>query len=228
MRSDRKRLRYKMEWLGLRLAARIIPVLPRIFCLFLARFLGTLASIFDRKGRAVALENLELVFGNELNARQRRRIMRASFQNFAQTMIDLLWSPRLTRENFHGYIELENFEETSAGNVGPERCFIMACYHYSNFEWLSLACGFLGLPGTIIAEEFKNPNLDPIFRNLRQQSGHEFIPRERGIVRLYKVLRRKGRTALLADLTIPPRQGAVAIDCFGLKTSVTSAHAWLG
>ena len=50
---------------------------------------------------------------------------------------------------------------------------------------------------------------------------------ERGIVRLYKVLRRKGRTALLVDLTVPPSQGAVAIHCFGLKTSVTSAHAWL-
>ena len=47
-------------------------------------------------------------------------------------------------------------------------------------------------------------------------------------MRLYKVLRRKGRTALLVDLTVPPSQGAVAIDCFGLKTCVTSAHAWLG
>jgi Kdo2-lipid IVA lauroyltransferase/acyltransferase len=62
---------------------------------------------------------------------------------------------------------------------------------------------------------------------LREQSGHELVPRDRGIMRLYKVLRRKGRTALLVDLTVPPTQGAVAIDCFGLKTSVTSAHAWL-
>jgi lauroyl/myristoyl acyltransferase len=69
--------------------------------------------------------------------------------------------------------------------------------------------------------------LDPIFKKLREQSGHELIPRERGLVRLYKVLRRKGRTALLVDLTVPPSQAAVAIDCFGLKTSVTSAHAWL-
>ena len=46
-------------------------------------------------------------------------------------------------------------------------------------------------------------------------------------MRLYKVLRRKGRTALLVDLTVPPSRGAVAIDCFGLRTSVTSAHAWL-
>jgi lauroyl/myristoyl acyltransferase len=104
---------------------------------------------------------------------------------------------------------------------------IIACYHYSNFEWLSLACGFLDLKGTIISQEFKNPSLGPMFKKLREQSGHELVPRDRGIMRLYKVLRRKGRTALLVDLTVPPTQGAVAIDCFGLKTSVTSAHAWL-
>jgi KDO2-lipid IV(A) lauroyltransferase len=141
-------------------------------------------------------------------------------------MVDLLWSPRLTQNNFCRYIELENFEET-ARDTGPERSLMIACYHYSNFEWLSLACGFLDLKGTIISQEFKNSSLDPIFKRLREQSGHELVPRERGITRLYKVLRRKGRTAMLVDLTIPPSQGAVAINCFGLDTSVTSAHAWL-
>jgi KDO2-lipid IV(A) lauroyltransferase len=141
-------------------------------------------------------------------------------------MVDFLWSPRLTRENFSRYIELENVEETGRDS-GPERSIMIACYHYSNFEWLSLACGYLGLTGTIITQEFKNSLLDPIFKKLREQSGHEMVPRERGIMRLYKVLRRKGRTALLVDLTVPPTQGAVVIDCFGLKTSVTSAHAWL-
>ena len=76
-------------------------------------------------------------------------------------------------------------------------------------------------------QPFKNSVLDPIFKKLREQSGHQLVPRERGIMRLYKVLRRKGRTALLVDLTVPPTQGAVVIDCFGLQTCVTSAHAWL-
>jgi lauroyl/myristoyl acyltransferase len=104
---------------------------------------------------------------------------------------------------------------------------IIVTYHYSNFEWFSFACGYLGITGPIISQEFKNSLLDPIFKRLRERAGHEMIPRERGIIRLYKALRRKGRTALLVDLTVPPRHGAVAIDCFGLKTSVTAAHAWL-
>ena len=183
-------------------------------------------SFLDRHHHRVAVSNLEVAFGDRFSARERRNIARQSFQHFARTMVDLLWSPRLTQENFGRYIECENFEET-ARDTGPERSIIIACYHYSNFEWLSLACGFLDLKGTIISQEFKNSSLDPIFKKLREQSGHELVPRERGIMRLYKILRRKGRTALLVDLTVPPTQGAVAIDCFGLKTSVTSAHVWL-
>ena len=226
MRSRWKRIRYGLEWLGLRLAVRLVPLLPHRACFHLARFLGALISIFDRHRYKVALNNVEVAFGDRLSIHQRCEIVRESFQNFARTMLDLLWSPRLTRENFSRYIELQNFEETARG-TGAERSVIIACYHYSNFEWLSLACGFLGLTGTIIMQEFKNSLLDPTFKKLREQSGHELIPRERGLVRPYKVLRRRGRTALLVDLTVPPSQGAVVIDCFGLKTSVTSAHAWL-
>src|SRR5437870_4798771 len=226
MRSRWKRVRYRLEWLALLLATKLIPLLPRKACLHLARVLGALTSMFDRHRYSVALNNLEVAFGNQLSIQQRRKIARESFEHFARTMLDLLWSPRLTRENFSRYIELENFDEIARGPV-PERSVMIACYHYSNFEWLSLACGFLDLKGTIIAQEFKNSLLDPIFRKLREQSGHELIPRERALVRLYKVLRRKGRTALLVDLTVPPSQGAVAINCFGLKTSITSAHAWL-
>jgi lauroyl/myristoyl acyltransferase len=226
MLSRAKRSRYALEWLGTVLVATLVPIIPRRACLLVAWAGGRLAALFDRAGRKVAAENLQVAFGDSLGSGPRSAIITKSYQHFSQTALDLLWSRNLTRHNFGRFVELENFEETSR-DTGPERSVIIACYHYSNFEWLSLVCGFLGLAGTIIAQEFKNSRLDPIFRQLREQSGHQFVARDRGIVRLYKVLRRKGRTALLVDLTIPPRQGAVAIDCFGLKTSVTSAHAWL-
>ena len=226
MRSRWKKIRYRLEWFGLSLATKLVPLLSHKSCLRLANALGWLMSIFDRHGRAVALSNLEVALGDRLSISQRKRIVRQSFQHFARTMLDLLWSPRLNRENFSRYIEFENFEEI-AHATGPERSVLVACYHYSNFEWFSLASGYSGLAGTIISQEFKNSLLDPIFKKIREQSGHELIPRERGIIRLYKALRRKGRTALLVDLTVPPDLGAVAIECFGLKTSVTSAHAWL-
>lgn len=226
MRSGWKRLRYRLEWIGLFLATKLIPLFSRRACYHLARTAGALLSLVDRQAYRVAQSNLEVAFGDRFSPCERRKIGRESFQHFARTMVDLLWSPRLTQENFSRYIEWENFEETGP-DTRADHAVIIACYHYSNFEWFSLACGFLDLKGTIISQEFKNSSLDPIFNKLREQSGHTFIPRERGLLRLFKALRRKRSTALLIDLSMPPAQGAVAIDCFGLKTSVTSAHAWL-
>src|SRR5438445_8167790 len=169
MRSRWKRFRYRLEWLALLLATKLIPLLPRKACLHLARVLGALMSIFDRHRYSVALNNLEVAFGNRLSIQDRRKIARESFQHFTRTMLDLLWSPRLTRENFSRYIELENFEEL-VRSAGPQRSVMVACYHYSNFEWLSLVCGYLDFAGTIISQEFKNSLLDPIFKEIREQS----------------------------------------------------------
>ena len=163
MRAQWKRFRYRLEWIGVVVATKLVPLLSRRVCFHLANSLGSLMSIFDRHGRKVALSNLEVAFEDQYSARERERIVRESFQHFARTMLDLLWSPRLTRENFSRYIELQNFEETAQG-TGIEHSFIMATYHYSNFEWLSMACAYSGKTGTIVAQEFKNSLLDPIFK----------------------------------------------------------------
>jgi Kdo2-lipid IVA lauroyltransferase/acyltransferase len=221
MKTWWKNFRYRGEYIALNLASKFIPLFPRTAIFLLAHVLGAIASLADRRGRGVGLANLDCAFGERYSSSEKRRILRKSYQHFAQTMLDLLWSPRLNPENFRRYIELERFP------TNPAESAIVACYHYSNFEWLSLACGYGGRSATILAQEFKNALLDPIFRRWRERSGHSFTARTGGILRLYKVLRRGGNTALLVDLTIPPGPAAVAVDCFGLRTSVTAAHAWL-
>jgi KDO2-lipid IV(A) lauroyltransferase len=222
MKRRWKRLRYRLEYRALLVVAKVMARFPRTIVLLLARLGSAIAPILDKKGRRVALANLDLAFGNRYSVAEKRSIVRQSYRHFAQTMLDLMWSPRLTRDNFRRYIELEKFPDLNPGEGA-----IIVCYHYSNFEWLSLACGYIGQTGTILAQEFKNPLLDPIFRYWREQSGHSFIARTGGVIRLYKVLRRGGKTAMLVDLTVPAGTSAVAINCFGLRTSVTAAHAWL-
>src|SRR5262249_4379787 len=134
MRSLWKKIRYRLEFAGLVLATKLVPLLSRQGCYRLALALGELMSILDSHGRKVAIRNLEVAFGDRFTPDERERIAKESFQHFARTMLDLLWSPKLTAENFSQYIELENFEETQ--RYGPERSILIACYHYSNFEWL--------------------------------------------------------------------------------------------
>ena len=58
-----KKIRYQLEYGGLLITARLIPLLPRWFVLAIARVGGGIASMVDRAGRRVALANLNAVFG---------------------------------------------------------------------------------------------------------------------------------------------------------------------
>ena len=64
-------------------------------------------------------------------------------------------------------------------------------------------CDIFRLQSTIIAQEFKNPLLDPIFVGLRESSGPPSDSAGGAVLQLYKTLRRGGRVAILTDLTVP-------------------------
>ena len=203
----------------------LIPLLSRKACYRLGQAIGALAARVDRPNRRVALSNLEAAFGDTLTPDQRTEIMRESYQHFARTVVDLFWSPSLTRENYSRYIDVVNLEVVQEA-MKAENGIIFACFHYSNFEWVAIAANFFGIQSALVAQTLKNPFLDEIFVSLRESSGQHVIPREGGVLRLFKTLRRGGHVAILTDLTIPAQLPTVVIDCFGLKTSVTFAHAW--
>jgi lauroyl/myristoyl acyltransferase len=215
-----------MEWLAVAAGMTLVPLLPRRICYMLGQFFGTLGYFFDGKGRAVALANVESAFGAQHDQGQRRVIVRRCYRIFATTLIDVLWSSRLTRQNFRRYIEMVGFERVEAES-NNFRSAIAASIHYGNFEWMSLAWGFLGYPCDLVTERQKNSSLEPLMQRARKRSGHTVIPRKGAIMRLYKTIRRGGRAAILIDLNVRPTQAAVVINCFGLETCVTLAHAWL-
>src|SRR5438046_10191640 len=98
MKRAWKKLRYRLEHIVLLIAARLVPRLPRPVLVALAKMFGALASLLDRYGRSIALANLDCAFGQKYSAAEKHRIIRESYQHFAQTMLDLMWSPRITRE----------------------------------------------------------------------------------------------------------------------------------
>jgi KDO2-lipid IV(A) lauroyltransferase len=226
VRAAWKKIRYRLEWLALKSVATVIPLLSRKACYRLAQSIGALAARFDRHNHRVALSNLQAAFGDALSPARQAEIARESYQHFARTVVDLFWSPSLTSKNYSRYIDVENLEVVQE-EMKARHAIIFACFHYSNFEWVAIAANFFGIESALVAQEFKNPLLDSIFVSLRESSGQRVIPRDGGVLRLFKTLQRGGRVAILTDLTIPAQLPTVVIDCFGLKTSVTFAHAWV-
>jgi lauroyl/myristoyl acyltransferase len=226
--SSWKRFRYRLEELGCRLLAAGIPRLPRAALLRLARALGALAFRFDARGRAVARENLACVFGGQLSARQRDTIARASYANFARTMLDLFWAARLGADDWSRWMRAEGFAEIRQRLEREGRGAVFLCVHQGNWEWASLAAGFLGFRNIVVAETFKNPRLTEIFRAHRQHSGQTLIDQDGSLLKMLRHVKRGGCTGMLIDLNLRPEQAATVIEAFaGLKMCVPLLHAAL-
>ncbi len=222
-----KNFRYRLEAGSLRLLAWGIPRLSRRSCVRLSFLCGEIAYAVDRRGRAVAQSNLECALGDQFTPRQRRKIVRASYRNFARSMLDLFWARNLTPANYSDYLRLEGFEEFRERHERSPGGSIVLTVHMGNWEWAGLALGFAGIPSIIVAENFKNPLLTAIFNRLREVSGNTIIPQENSMLRLLKKVKRGHATGVLLDLSLHPNQAATIIEGFDLKMCVTFLHAIL-
>jgi lauroyl/myristoyl acyltransferase len=73
----------------------LVGRLPYGWLRHLARGVGSIVFAFDRRGREVALANLDSAFGDTRTSAEKRRIAAGSYQTFARTMLELFWSPNL-------------------------------------------------------------------------------------------------------------------------------------
>ena len=226
MRIIWKQFRYRLEYLGVCALAGWVPRLSRRACVRLARMVGALYYQMDRRGRAVALENLRLTFGDTLDARHREEIARASFLNFALGMLDLFWARNLSSKNFTEYITVENFDRVRAAHAEHHGVIYLAL-HFGSQEWVSLTGGFLGLPASMVALDFKNPALDTVFGQAREHSGNRIVGQHQSMLRLLRSVRRGGAAGLLIDLALKLDHPGVVIDAFVRKMHVTFLHALL-
>ena len=189
--------------------------------------LGDLAYFFDRRGRAIAMANLECVFDDHYTLPQRRWIARLSYRNFARTMLDLMWAGPLVHGTYQNFMQPNGFAEIREQLTREGRGTVFMCVHQGNWEWASLISGFQGFLNIVVTENFKNPLLTAIFSRMRQISGQTMIAQENSLLRMLKVVKRGGATGMLIDLNLRPSQAATVIEGFGMKMCVPVLHAVL-
>ncbi len=221
--SPSRRLRHVFEWLGVWGVGRSVALLPRQAVWGLGGMAGRLAARVDRRGLNVAMANLEAAFPGRYPANELRSLATESYCQFACTFLDLFWSRRLDRrrrEAWTRYIYADQgvVEEACRGGA------LFITPHYGNFEWMAS----LWPPGlTVIAQDFKNPRITPLFAAERSRFGNSVIPQERAFLRLLKLIKRGSHAGLLPDLTTKPGKTATTVEAFGMPLSVTVLPAAL-
>ena len=219
-----KMIRFRLEWLGVKILGSLIPLLSRRACARLARWVGSAVFILDKHGRKVALANIKAALGDEYSEAEQVRIGRGSYQSFARTMLDLFWGPRLLKPGGDKYVQIEGLEHFDRLEGKP--CVVL-CAHHAGVELASLACGLRGYRGCVLTQAFKNPLLDKLFTDLRTCTGQEIITQDASMLRMLRRLLKGQWVGLLIDLNLSPSQAATVLDTFGMKMCCTYLHAIL-
>jgi KDO2-lipid IV(A) lauroyltransferase len=224
--SPWKRRRQRLETWLLRLVEGGIPWLPRGAVLRLARALGDLAWRLDRRGREVALANLEIAFGDRYTEEERARIGRDSYRNMARTMLELFWSPNIGPHNVRDFLEFDPPPELAALRA-EGRPVIFTGLHYGNWEFNSILLGYAGIEAMVLANDLKNPEAGLVIERLRARGGQIPIGRQNSVLRLLKRIRGGGTIGILVDQTLRPEWPSVAVEFFGLPVCATTLEAEL-
>lgn len=227
MRRFWKKIRHRLEVLGMDLLVWGIPKLSRSEILALARFAGDVVFAIDLRGRRVALANLDAAFGDNYLPSEKNRIARDSFRNLARTFLDLFWASGLSAPQFLDLLDIQGREHFDFPlPPGEGRIFYSA--HFGNFEWLSLFWGAIGMDAVVVGQDIKNPAVTPYFNRARSHFGLEFIPKERAVLRIFKALKRGGTCGFLVDLSLKLDQPGTIVEHFGRKKWGIAIHHTLG
>ena len=226
--SAYRRFRYRLEAAALGAAEALIPRLSRNAALALARGGGWLAYYLLAEDRRVAYANLDIAYGDAMSRREKRRIVRTTFQNVARNLVNLFWGRRLNRDTIRQLVEFDAdcetwFRQLQARGKGV----IIVTPHYGDWELMSLTAGLVGVPYTGVMEPTKNGAIQEIISRLRSVTGHTMVHPRFAVVKLFKAVSRGETVAVVIDVNARRGRGGVWLDFFGLPVFNTAAVAEL-
>lgn len=150
------------------------------------RVLGGLCWWLDRRHRKVALENLHLAFGRELNQGTIEAIAKEHFKRIGESYCAAIKTASMTDAQLRGRIEVTGFEAL----IPPDgKVAVVALGHFGNFEVFARLSPFAG--GRQLATTYralKPDAIDRVLQRLRSQSGILFFERTRDGARLRSAL----------------------------------------
>jgi KDO2-lipid IV(A) lauroyltransferase len=232
MARPRKRRRDKkphprLDWavyVGLRIVAAVLNVLPVRLTLAIACGLGKLLWRCYPRGRERALENLIAAYPQKDQAWLVKTAKR-SFEHIAMLSVDILLTPTLARkDNWQQYGEYKNVEHAK-WLMQEGKGLILVTGHYGNFEILGYIMGLFGFDLSSVARPLDNKHVDQYIRGIREKHGQKIIDK-RGAANLMSQVGSQGASlGLIADQDAGKR--GLIVDFFGRPASTFKSIAVL-
>ena len=215
-----------LEYAAARAVLGGLGALSRPLAMAAGRFLGSLAYLTARGLRRTGERNLELAYP-EMSERERRRILRGSFQSLGRQLGAFSRFPRETAESLREIVEYD-CEDVKLLDVARERGrgVVFLTSHLGAWEILCFAHSAFYEPLSFLVRPIDNPRIEEMIEGVRTRFGNQPIDKKTAALAAMRLLRRGGTLGILADLNTQPREG-VFVPFFGHLACTTAGAATL-
>lgn len=205
-----------------RLFVRLVQKMKLSHVRAIGKHAGTIGFHCARKRRNIALNNLDLAYGDSLSKSEKRTIARDSFQNLTMTFLEFLYSP-VAGDCFTDYVDLvgaENFHEANRRGKGV----LVIVLHMGNWEMIARFFPWIGVAAHAITRKQDPPWLGKLIAEIRKANGMLEIDKRSALRPVFYAIKRGETVNILIDQHA--RKEAVPTRFFG-HTAMTVASAAL-
>ncbi len=158
----------------LKIASRLICLLPYRWLLALGRQLGRLYYAVADRQRERALQ--QIMEGMDLTRSEAERIIRSLFVKLGQTFLEVMYLPTLDQDKVREYIAIENRHYLDEALALGKGVAVLSA-HMGNWEWLGAGLSMYGFPVASIVKNQPNDQHTRILNEFRQRVGIEIFTR---------------------------------------------------
>jgi KDO2-lipid IV(A) lauroyltransferase len=165
----RKNLSHFLAWLGLNICSLIVRIIPASCLYGFAEGIASLAYLFVKKQKKIALESLDIAFGKEKSRRELEKIAKDCFIYIAKGAVELMFffdKPHM----LDAKVDIEGKENLDAAL--KRGCgVILVSAHFGNFPLLLGRLAVGGYKAGGIMKPMHDAKMEELFRKKRQKYG---------------------------------------------------------
>jgi lipopolysaccharide heptosyltransferase II len=183
-----------------RAALALITALPLRLVFSLGNGLGFVAWLFLPTYRKLARRNLEIAFGTEKSAAEKRRIVRRHFQQLGANLLSGMKLNAMPLEKVVALVTTEGVDQVHH-QLRAGRPVVLVLSHLGNWEFLAqiLPQYFSYTRLSTVFQKLGNRHLDRFVRQHRARFGVELFDRSEGFQEAVRLLRGGGMIGILSD-----------------------------
>ena len=184
----------------------LLSFIPRPIGLRFGEFLGWASYWILRERREVALNSLEIAFGDQLGCKERQVLAEKSFKFLGRHFFEVCYLIRFDKQKLASYIEFKgvnHFEQAKAQNKGV----VLLTGHFGCWELMAVSFGYFISPSYLVIMSMKFKPIERLIQTLRGVSGNQFIHTGKSMRRMIQILREGGLIGILLDQNVDWYEG---------------------